>query len=133
MNDERVVEKLLEIELPSESSFLKIKETLTRIGISSSSGNRLYQTAHILHKRGRYYIVHFLEMFELDGKQSTLQQEDIDRKNAIACLLEEWGLLKIKNKPSVDIGRSLGTIKIIPYKEKSKWSLISKYTLGAKI
>ena len=123
---------MLEVSLPTPDNFLKIKETLTRIGIASKKDKRLYQSVHILHKQGRYFLVHFLEMFFLDGKDSTLTVNDVDRRNAIALLLEDWGLLKIVNKPSVDLNAVLAQIKILSFKEKVEWTLVSKYQLGNK-
>lgn len=123
---------MLEVSLPTPDNFLKIKETLTRIGIASKKDKRLYQSVHILHKQGKYFLVHFLEMFFLDGKDSTLTVNDVDRRNAIALLLEDWGLLKIINKPSVDLNAVLAQIKILSFKEKDEWTLVSKYQLGNK-
>lgn len=123
---------MLEVSLPTPDNFLKIKETLTRIGIASKKDKRLYQSVHILHKQGRYFLVHFLEMFFLDGKDSTLTVNDVDRRNAIALLLEDWGLLKIINKPKVDLNAVLAQIKILSFKEKDEWTLVSKYQLGNK-
>jgi len=123
----------VEIELPSDDSFLKIKETLTRIGISSRKEKRLYQSCHILHKKGRYAILHFKELFILDGKQNTFTDEDLSRRNTIVNLLEEWELLKIidseKTKNPV---APLNHIKIISYKEKDQWDLTVKYNIGRK-
>lgn len=125
-------ESLLEIKLSEPDNFLKIKETLTRIGVASVKEDILWQSCHILHKRGNYYIVHFLELFCLDGKVSTITQNDIERRNTIAALLAEWGLLDI-----VEVSKSyprahLSQIKIVPYKEKSEWDLRTKYTIGTK-
>lgn len=125
-------DKMLEVVLPTPDSFLKVKETLTRIGIASRKENKLTQSVHLLHKRGLYYLVHFLELFALDGKDSTITQTDIDRRNCIAHLLEEWGLLKLAN-PELDYDKSvLSTIKILSYDEKKNWVLTSKYTIGIK-
>ena len=123
----------VEIELPSEDSFLKIKETLTRIGISSRKEKKLYQSCHILHKKGRYSILHFKELFILDGKQNTFTLEDMARRNTIVNLLEEWELIKIvdKNKTQDPVA-SLNQIKIISYKEKDDWDLAVKYNIGRK-
>lgn len=125
---------MLEVTLPDPENFLKIKETLTRIGIGLNKDKRLIQSTHILHKQGRYFIVHFLEMFALDGKDSTITTDDVDRRNAIASLLHDWGLLTIvKGKESFPYPKHVLTnIKIIPFKEKSEWTLIQKYTLGNK-
>ena len=123
----------VEIELPSDDSFLKIKETLTRIGISSRKEKRLYQSCHILHKKGRYAILHFKELFILDGKQNTFKDEDKARRNTIVNLLEEWELLKIVDKEKTkDPVAPLNHIKIISYKEKDQWDLTVKYNIGRK-
>ena len=131
----------VEIELPDPESFLKIKETLTRIGISSKKDKILYQSCHILHKKdrttedekSRYAIMHFKEMFILDGKSNTLEEDDIARRNTIVNLLEEWGLMKVVNpKQTEDPVAPLSKIKILPHKEKANWSLQSKYTVGIK-
>jgi hypothetical protein len=123
----------VEIKLPSDDSFLKIKETLTRIGISSRKEKRLYQSCHILHKKGRYAILHFKELFILDGKQNTFTDEDLSRRNTIVNLLEEWELLEVvdpdKTKSPV---APLNHIKIISYKEKDQWDLTVKYNIGRK-
>lgn len=123
---------LLEVKLTNPDDFLKIKETLTRIGIASRTDNTLYQSCNILHKQGRYFITHFLEMFALDGKPTTLTYRDIERRNAIAQLLEEWGLLKILDKEKVKDRVPLNEIKIIAFKERDKWKLVSKYTIGGR-
>jgi hypothetical protein len=120
----------VEIELSDRDDFLKIKETLTRIGISSRKENKLFQSCHILHKRGRYAIMHFKEMFILDGLESTLGEEDIARRNTIARLLEEWELLEILDEDCCDPEISISKIKIISHKEKENWELIPKYHIG---
>jgi hypothetical protein len=129
----------VEIELPDPQSFLKIKETLTRIGISSKKDNILWQSCHLLHKKdrtteveiSRYAIMHFKEMFILDGKSNTLDDDDIARRNTIVNLLEEWGLLKVVNpKQTEDPVATLNKIKILPHKEKASWRLESKYSIG---
>ena len=123
----------VEIELPSDDSFLKIKETLTRIGISSRKEKKLYQSCHILHKKGRYAILHFKELFILDGKTNTFTDEDLSRRNTIVNLLEEWDLIKIVDKEkSKDPVAPLNHIKIISYKEKNDWDLTVKYNIGRK-
>lgn len=125
-------ECMLEVILPTPDSFLKIKETLTRIGIASKKTQTLYQSCFLLHKRGKYYITQFKELFALDGKDSSITQEDIDRRNYIAQLLEDWGLLTVA-KPIEDLNKSvLSTIKIIPFKDKKSWNLQQKYQLGVK-
>jgi len=127
------VEDLLEVTLSKEDDFLKIKETLTRIGVSSKTENKLWQSCHILHKKGKYYIVHFKELFLLDGLSSSINENDIGRRNAIAKLLEEWGLLNILDqKKSEQIIAGLNQIKIIPFKDKQNWELIPKYHIGKK-
>ena len=125
-------ESMLEVILPTPDAFLKIKETLTRIGIASKKSKTLYQSCLLLHKRGRYFIVHFKELFALDGRDSSITQSDIDRRNYIAYLLQDWGLLKLA-KPDLEISKAaLSTIKIISFKEKNDWELVEKYQLGKK-
>jgi len=121
----------VEINLKTEEDFLKIKETLTRIGVSSRKENKLYQSCHILHKRGRYAIMHFKELFEMDGLSSNISDNDIGRRNTITKLLEDWGLLNIidsfdEDEPKVNIKQ----IKILPYKDKDEWELVPKYHIG---
>tara|TARA_R100000008_G_scaffold83310_1_gene68579 strand:+ start:405 stop:809 length:405 start_codon:yes stop_codon:yes gene_type:complete len=121
----------VEVTLKEKDDFLKVRETLTRIGISSRKENKLYQSCHILHKRGRYAIMHFKELFSLDGLDTDISQNDIARRNTIASLLEEWGLLEIIDEETdEDQYASLGQIKIIPFKEKNDWELIPKYHIG---
>lgn len=123
----------VEAALLQEDDFLKVRETLTRIGVSSRKEKVLYQSCHILHKQGRYAIVHFKELFALDGKPSNISENDIQRRNAIANLLEEWGLIKVLNKDNlVDNIAPLHQIKIISFKEKDQWELITKYNIGKK-
>ena len=125
--------KFIEVSLNEQDDFLKVRETLTRIGVSSRKEKVLYQSCHILHKQGRYYIVHFKELFALDGKPSNLSENDIQRRNAIANLLEEWGLVTILNPQLlVDNIAPLHQIKIISFKEKDDWQLITKYSIGKK-
>jgi hypothetical protein len=126
--------KFVEIVLTEQDDFLKVRETLTRIGVSSRKEKVLYQSCHILHKQGKYYIVHFKELFALDGKPSNISENDIQRRNAIAVLLEEWGLVKIIN-PNIltDNIAPLHQIKIISFKEKDEWDLIAKYNIGKKL
>jgi hypothetical protein len=123
----------VEIKLIEQDDFLKVKETLTRIGVSSRKERILYQSCHILHKQGHYYLVHFKEMFALDGKPSNISENDIQRRNAIATLLEEWGLVEILN-PQIMLNNvaPIHQIKIISYKEKDDWELVSKYNMGKK-
>jgi hypothetical protein len=127
------ISKFVEVELGEEDDFLKVRETLTRIGVSSRKERILYQSCHILHKQGRYYIVHFKELFALDGKPSNISENDIQRRNTIANLLEQWGLVKILN-PSIvkDNMAPIHQIKIISFKEKDEWELITKYNIGKK-
>jgi hypothetical protein len=121
----------VEIRLKSEDDFLKVKETLTRIGVSSKKENILYQSCHILHKQGRYAIMHFKELFEMDGLESDISNTDVGRRNTIACLLEEWGLLDIVDEDKVEEPQiSLGKMKILPFKDKDDWELIPKYHIG---
>ena len=128
-----IVERLVEVELPSEESFLKIKETLTRIGIASRKDKKLHQSCHILHKQGKYYIVHFKELFMLDGKINNFSDEDKARRNTIVKLLEEWGLIKTMSASIADEPAApLSQIKILPYKEKDQWELVAKYSIGKK-
>lgn len=123
----------LEVKLKREEDFLKVKETLTRIGIASRKEKKLYQSCHILHKRGKYYIVHFKELFLLDGKQSDFTDEDRGRRNAIALLLEEWGLITVVDADKYQEPRAkISSIRILPFKEKGEWELESKYTIGKK-
>jgi hypothetical protein len=125
--------KFVEVSLNEQDDFLKVRETLTRIGVSSRKEKVLYQSCHILHKQGKYYIVHFKELFALDGKPSNISENDIQRRNAIANLLEEWGLIKVLNKHIlVDNIAPLHQIKIISFKEKDQWELIAKYNIGKK-
>lgn len=127
------VEDLLEITLKAEDDFLKVRETLTRIGVSSKKENKLYQSCHILHKRGKFYIVHFKELFALDGLPTDIDDTDLGRRNTIANLLEEWGLINIvdQKKASEPIV-SLAQMKIIPFKDKQNWELVPKYHIGRK-
>lgn len=123
----------VEVKLNEQDDFLKVRETLTRIGVSSRKERVLYQSCHILHKQGRYYIVHFKELFALDGKPSNISENDVQRRNAIANLLEEWGLVTILNpKIMEDNIAPIHQIKIISYREKDDWDLISKYNIGKK-
>lgn len=126
-------QSMLEVILPEPDNFLKVRETLTRIGIASRKDMRLFQSCHILHKQGKYYIVHFKELFALDGKPSNISVDDIKRRDAIATLLQEWGLLSISPTAKVDSDKSpLSQIKIVSFKEKSQWDLVPKYNIGKK-
>lgn len=133
MNNDIFNGKGVEIRLGEEDDFLKVKETLTRIGVASRKDKILYQSCHILHKQGRYALVHFKELFELDGKSSNFSDEDKGRRNTIAQLLEDWGLVKIV-EPSIakNPKAPLSQIKILPFKEKKDWVLESKYSIGKK-
>jgi hypothetical protein len=124
------VHDLLEVTLQKPDDFLKVRETLTRIGVSSRTEKKLWQSCHILHKRGKYYIVHFKEMFALDDLPTSINSEDIGRRNTVACLLEEWGLLKVVDKNKAIEKVPLNKIKILPYKEKNEWELCPKYHIG---
>lgn len=144
-----MIETFIEVELPDNDSFLKIKETLTRIGISSNKDKKLYQSCHILHKKGKYYIVHFKELFALDGRKSTMDESDVSRRNSIARLLQEWGLCSIvgsRYMATDETGKDVysypvtmqsfcnyNKIKILPFSEKEEWELISKYSIGKKV
>jgi len=126
--------KFVEVTLNEQDDFLKVRETLTRIGVSSRKEKVLYQSCHILHKQGQYYIVHFKELFALDGKPSNISENDVQRRNAIANLLEEWGLVKILNRKLLEDNIApLHQIKIISFKEKDDWELIAKYNIGKKL
>jgi len=125
--------KFIEVQLNEQDDFLKVRETLTRIGVSSRKEKVLYQSCHILHKQGQYYLVHFKELFALDGKPSNISDNDIQRRNAVAKLLEEWGLVKILNPSVIEEVASLHQIKIISFKEKDDWELVAKYNIGKKI
>jgi hypothetical protein len=125
--------KFVEISLEEQDDFLKVKETLTRIGVSSRKEKVLYQSCHILHKQGRYFITHFKELFALDGKPSNISENDIQRRNAIARLLEDWNLIKILNPQIIgDNIAPIHQIKIISFKEKNEWQLVAKYNSGLK-
>jgi hypothetical protein len=127
------INKFVEVQLQEQDDFLKVRETLTRIGVSSRKEKVLYQSCHILHKQGKYYIVHFKELFALDGKPSNITENDIQRRNAIANLLEEWGLVKILNRKVIEDNLApIHQIKIISFKEKDDWELIPKYNIGKK-
>jgi len=123
---------MLEVTLNEPDDFLKVRETLTRIGVASRKDNKLYQSCHILHKQGRYFIVHFKELFLLDGKKSNLEENDIARRNTIATLMSDWGLITIDNKESAQPLAPLRQIKIISYRDKDQWELCPKYNIGNK-
>ena len=125
------IEDMLEISFKENDDFLKIRETLTRIGVASRKEKTLYQSCHILHKRGKYYLVHFKELFALDGKESSITENDLARRNSIARLLEEWDLLSIldEEKSSTPLA-PMSQIKVLPHKEKPEWNLVAKYNIG---
>tara|TARA_Y100000114_G_scaffold100146_1_gene93319 strand:+ start:919 stop:1347 length:429 start_codon:yes stop_codon:yes gene_type:complete len=125
-------ESMLEVTLPEPDNFLKVRETLTRIGISSRTENKLFQSCHILHKQGKYFIVHFKELFALDGKESNIANNDIERRNTIAVLLQDWELLKIVKPEQAEPKASLSQIKVLSHKDKSSWELVPKYNIGKK-
>jgi hypothetical protein len=128
-----MVEDMLEVSLVNEDDFLKVRETLTRIGVASRKEKKLYQSCHILHKKGKYYIVHFKELFALDGKPATIGEVDVGRRNTIANLLGEWGLIKIVNQDKFSEPMApLSQIKILPHKDKDEWELVAKYNIGKK-
>ena len=124
--------KMVEVKLSQPDDFLKVRETLTRIGVASRTEKKLYQSCHILHKQGRYYIVHFKELFLLDGKHSDFSDNDHQRRNRITKLLSDWGLVEIINEGMVEDASSISQIKILPHKEKAEWELIPKYSIGSK-
>ena len=127
------IKELVEVTLPDPENFLKVKETLSRIGVASKKDKTLYQSCHILHKQGKYYIVHFKQLFLLDGKQSDFSEDDRGRLNAIANLLDEWELVTLVDESkSADPVAPLSQIKIISHKEKSEWNLVAKYNIGKK-
>jgi hypothetical protein len=125
-------EQMVEVTLSEPDDFLKVRETLTRIGVASRKEKKLYQSCHILHKQGRYYIVHFKELFALDGKRANLFLNDVQRKNRIAQLLQDWGLIKIVNSDQVADAAPLSQIKVLSFKDKPEWTLESKYNIGKK-
>jgi len=124
--------KMLEVTLNEPDDFLKVKETLTRIGVASRKDKKLFQSCHILHKQGRYFIVHFKELFLLDGKKSNLEENDVARRNTIATLMSDWGLVSIESTGSAQPLAPLRQIKIISFKEKDQWELCPKYNIGNK-
>jgi hypothetical protein len=126
---------LVEVTLNQQDDFLKVRETLTRIGVASKKEKILYQSCHILHKQGRYYIVHFKELFALDGKPTDISENDLSRRNAISNLLEDWGLITLVDKKSTQTPEPifLSQIKILSHKEKGEWQLIPKYNIGNKV
>ena len=125
-------ESMVEVGLKEPDDFLKVRETLTRIGVASRKEKKLYQSCHILHKQGRYYIVHFKELFALDGKKANLSENDVQRRNRIIKLLSDWGLVEIVKLSEVVNVAPLSQIKVIAYREKGEWMLESKYNIGKK-
>jgi len=130
VEEEVVVQGFVEIKLKKSEDFLKIKETLTRMGIPSIKDRKLYQSCHILHKKGKYYIVHFKELFKLDGKNTEIEEEDVQRRNLICSLLEEWELIELVDKSKIEDKLHIKKIKIIPFSKKDEWELIAKYNIG---
>ena len=124
--------QLVEIRLKAPDDFLKVRETLTRIGVASRSEKKLYQSCHILHKQGRYFIVHFKELFLLDGKHSDFSENDMQRRNRITKLLSDWGLVEVVDDAMIEDASSVSQIKILPHKEKGEWTLVPKYSIGSK-
>ena len=124
---------MVEVNLKEPDDFLKVRETLTRIGVASRKDNKLFQSCHILHKQGRYFIVHFKELFALDGKEANLSDNDIERRNTIAQLLGDWGLIAIVNATIAENKAPLSQIKVLAFKEKNEWDLQAKYNIGKKI
>ena len=124
---------MLEVTIKQPDDFLKVRETLTRIGVASRKDKTLFQSCHILHKQGKYYITHFKELFALDGKNSTLSLNDIQRRNTIALLLQDWSLIDVVNKTLVEDTAPLSQIKVLPFKEKNEWTLSAKYNIGKKV
>ena len=123
---------MIEVELREPDDFLKVRETLTRIGVASRKEKKLYQSCHILHKQGKYYIVHFKELFALDGKKANLSLNDVQRRNRIVQLLGDWGLVSINSKESIADVAPLSQIKVLAYRDKGDWTLESKYNIGKK-
>ena len=131
--NQAIVDSLIEVSLKQDDDFLKVRETVTRIGVASRKDRKLFQSCHILHKQGKYYIVHFKELFKLDGKPSSITDEDIGRRNTITNLLAEWGLIDIRVPNSTaDPIAPLSQVKIIPFKDKDQWELVAKYNIGKK-
>ena len=127
------IEDMLEVTIKQPDDFLKVRETLTRIGVASRKDKTLFQSCHILHKQGKYYIVHFKELFALDGKTATLSENDIQRRNTIAILLQDWALIDIVKKEAAENKAPLSQIKVLPFKEKKEWILSAKYNICKKI
>ena len=126
-------DQMIEVTLNEPDDFLKVRETLTRIGVASRKEKKLYQSCHILHKQGKYYIVHFKELFALDGKYTNLTVNDVQRRNRIVRLLLDWGLISVVDETSIMDIAPLNQIKVLPYREKSEWTLEQKYNIGKKV
>ena len=126
-------EDMLEVTIKQPDDFLKVRETLTRIGVASRKDKTLFQSCHILHKQGKYFIVHFKELFALDCKKATLTQNDIQRRNTIAVLLQDWNLISVVKKEAAEDKAPLSQIKVLPFKEKKEWNLSAKYNIGKKL
>ena len=134
MDETDLIQDLVEITFPEKDDFLKIRETLSRIGVASRKEKELFQSCHILHKKGKYYIVHFKELFKLDGKQTNFDESDLCRRNTIIDLLRQWNLVKVLNPQQIlDTRAPLSQIKVIPYREKNEWKLTQKYSIGNNI
>ena len=125
--------QMVEVTLNEPDDFLKVRETLTRIGVASRKEKKIYQSCHILHKQGRYFLVHFKELFALDGKTATLSENDIQRRNTISILLQDWNLIDIVHKQESENKAPLSQIKVLPFKEKNEWTLSAKYNIGKKV
>ena len=125
-------DQMIEVTLKEPDDFLKVRETLTRIGVASRKEKKIYQSCHILHKQGKYYIVHFKELFALDGKRANLFNNDVQRRNRIAQLLSDWGLVNVVITSAIEDAAPLNQIKVLSYKDKSEWTLESKYNIGKK-
>ena len=123
---------MVEVKLGEPDDFLKVRETLTRIGVASRKEKKIYQSCHILHKQGKYYIVHFKELFALDGKQTNITTNDVQRRNRITQLLSDWGLIAVVSKDQIEDLAPLNQIKVLSFKDKSEWTLESKYNIGRK-
>ena len=134
MDEQDLIQDLVEITFPEKDDFLKIRENIYRIGVASRKEKELFQSCHILHKKGKYYIVHFKELFKLDGKQTNFDESDVGRRNTIIDLLRQWSLVKVLNPQQIlDPRAPLSQIKVIPYKEKTEWKLTQKYSIGNTI
>jgi hypothetical protein len=136
MNDEIIIQwkqsDMVEVVLGEPDDFLKVRETLTRIGVASRKEKKIYQSCHILHKQGKYYIVHFKELFALDGKNTNLSLNDVQRRNRIIQLLSDWGLITVVNLETINDLAPLNQIKVLSFREKGEWTLESKYNIGRK-